>query len=136
MNPLIPPEFFTQSDSSSSQWFLPPSSSNPPLFSYPPPRPASWNAKRVLPFQVQLVQQIIDHPDLLVDSFIPQDINDWLLYYLEGTGKLNERIIASVARNASSLDLSFLPNFQSSAWLPQLSSLDQLRYALDSMIAL
>lgn len=127
MNPSIPPEFYVQSKSTWEQWHAT-DLHNEGLLPFPAEDGGSWNPKKVLPLQVLLLQQILENPDLIATAYVPDTLVDWLFYHLEGSGRLTERIVSSLARNAVALDLCFLPSFKSLAWFPQLASLPQLRY--------
>jgi hypothetical protein len=126
MNPSIPPEFFSSSQFSKSDWEITLEEGNG-AFQYPVVPAGAYSRLKILPLQVLLIQQILEHPDVVASVELPSEVHDFLAQHIHGTGRISETNVGYWGRNAEEIDVSFFANFEAVYWLPKLAELPQLK---------
>jgi len=127
MNPCIPIEFFSSTQFVTSDWEVDVQRDSEEE-QYPHVPDGAYSRLKVLPLQVVLLQQLLENPSLVSDVELPTHVQDFLLHHFSNVGLLKTQNLGTLAQNAETLDLSFLPDFESSIWLSKLSSCSSLTY--------
>lgn len=127
MNPLIPSEFYSNSDDGSDN--IIDTSVEESGEVYPPMPSGGYGLLKILPLQVFIIQRLLEHPDLVVSRDLPPALQEFFLSVFMATGRLSATNLRALGPAAVCLDLSWTPTFHD-GWLAPLAQSPTLTYAL------